>query len=186
MLAAVALSNDLRRAADVAVRYADEGEELSGIIPAEPAPGVRLYVCAFSLDDERTWLVLDDGGRPVASRSLVRDAVTISALCELAEEAAAGGDLDELSSQLVALRLTEAPAGIEEAEEAVRALQRTIGDGSHVATPGRLDELGQASRRLELALGTGASPFAEAMKAAMASVEALGADVERNYKIGLV
>lgn len=181
----MALTDELRRAAEAAIRYADEGEELTGIIPAEPAAGVRLYLCAFAVEDERSWLVLDADGRPVESRSLVRETVSIAALCELAEETAGGGDLDELSSQLVALRVTEAPLGIEEAEEAVRALQGTIGGGVRVATPSRLDALGQATRRLELALGEGASPFAEAMKAAMASVEALAGDVERNYKLVL-
>jgi hypothetical protein len=181
----VALTDDLRRAAEAAVRYAVEGEDLTGIIPAEPASGVRLYLCAFAVEGERSWLVLDGGGQPVEDRSLVRDTVSIAALCELAEETAGGGDLDDLSSQLVALRLTEAPVGIEEAEEAVRALQDAIGAGVQVATPSRLDELGQATRRLELALGEGASPFGEAMKAAMGSVEALTGDVERNYKLVL-
>ncbi len=181
----MALTDDLRRAAEAAVRYAEEGEELAGIIPAEPAAGVRLYLCAFAVEGERSWLVLDGDGRPVEDRSVVRETVSIAALCELAEETAGGGDLDELSSQLVALRLTEAPVGIEEAEEAVRALQAAIGAGLQVATPRRLDELGQATRRLELALGEGASPFAEAMKAAMTSVEALIGDVERNYKLAL-
>jgi hypothetical protein len=185
MLGRVALTDNLRRAADAAVRYADEGEELTGIIPAEPATGTRLYLCAFAVEDERSWLVLDGDGMPVETRSLVRETVSIAALCELAEETAGGGDLDELSSQLVALRLTEAPVGIEEAEEAVRALQGAIGGGAQVATPRRLDELGQATRRLERALGEGGSPFGEAMKAAMASVEALTGDVERNYKLAL-
>jgi len=179
----VALTDDLRRVADAAVRYAEAGEDLSGIIAAEPAEGVRVYLCAYTLDGARSWLAVDDEGRPVESRSLVRDTVSIAALCELAEETAGGGDLDELAAQLVSLRITEAPVGIEEAEEAVRSLQRTIGGEPQVATPRRLDELGQATRRLEQALADEpASPFAEAMKAAMASIEALTAEVERNYK----
>jgi hypothetical protein len=179
----VALTDDLRRTAEAAVRFADTGEELTGIVPAEPAAGLRVYLCAYSLDARRHWLVLDDDGRPVESRALVRDAVSIAALCELAEETAGGGQLDDLAAQLVSLRITEAPVGIEEAQEAVRALERTIGSGPHVATPHRLDEVGRATRRLEHALGEdGGSPFAEAMKAAITSVEAMTADVERNYK----
>jgi hypothetical protein len=118
----------------------------------------------------------------VKSRELVRDAVSVAALCELAEETAAGGDLDELAAQLVALRLTDAPAGIEEAQEAVRALQQVVGSPPNVATPERLDRIGEATRRLELAIGDGPSPFAEAMKVAMTTLEALTAEVERNYK----
>lgn len=69
--------------------YAADGEDLVGIVPAEPANGLRLYVCAYGKDDEATWLVLDATGVPVEERALVRDAVSIAALCEVAEEAAA-------------------------------------------------------------------------------------------------
>ena len=72
----------------MAVTYGAEGEELAGIIPAEPGSGVRVYVCAYRDGDETSWLVLDSDGRPVDDRSLVRDAVSIAALQELAEEAA--------------------------------------------------------------------------------------------------
>ena len=82
------LDGDLRRAAEAAVPYATEGEELVGIVPAEPASGVRLYVCAYGGRQESTWLVLDATGVPVEERALVRDAVSIAALCEVAEEAA--------------------------------------------------------------------------------------------------
>ena len=82
------LENDLRRIADSAVVYAADGEEVVGIVPAEPASGLRLYVCAYGHEDESTWLVLDATGVPVEERALVRDAVSIAALCEVAEEAA--------------------------------------------------------------------------------------------------
>ena len=67
--------------------YAADGEDLVGIVPAEPANGLRLYVCAYGKKDEATWLVLDATGVPVEERALVRDAVSIAALCEVAEEA---------------------------------------------------------------------------------------------------
>jgi hypothetical protein len=178
----VPLTEELDRIAEVAARLAGSDEELAGILPAEPHAGTRVYLCAFSRQGERSWLALDEGGNPVESKALVRDTVSIAALCELAEETAGGGDLDELGSQLVALRLTESPPGIEEAEEAVRQLQRTIGSPPRVASPARLDEVGLATRRLEEALGEGGSPFAEAMKAAMPSVEELAAEVEAGYK----
>jgi hypothetical protein len=84
----VGLDDDLRRTAEAAVVYAADGEELVGIVPAEPASGLRLYVCAFGREDEAKWLVLDATGVPVEERALVRDAVSIAALCEVAEEAA--------------------------------------------------------------------------------------------------
>jgi hypothetical protein len=113
--------------------------------------------------------------------------VSIVALCELAEEAAGGGDLDELRSQLAALRLTESPPGIEEADEAALELQRVLGAPPTLATPARLDEIGAATRRLEVALGgeMQGSPFAAAMKSSGQVVEALFGDVERSYRIAL-
>lgn len=158
------------------------------VLPAEPHTGERIYVCAFEEGDgARTWLALDGAGEPVAELRRVRDAVSIVALCELAEENAAGGDLDELRSQLAALRVTENPAGIEEAEDAVLALQRVLGAPPTLATPARLDEIGAATRTLEVALGGVAqgSPFAAAMKSAGEVVDALVADVTGSYRIPL-
>ena len=84
----MALEQDLRRIAERAAVYAEEGEEIAGIVPTEPASGFRLYVCAYGGDDATSWLVLDATGVPVSDRELVRDAVSIAALCEVAEEAA--------------------------------------------------------------------------------------------------
>ena len=82
------LEQDLRRIAERAAVYAEEGEDVAGIVPAEPASGFRLYVCAYGSENATGWLVLDATGVPVADRELVRDAVSIAALCEVAEEAA--------------------------------------------------------------------------------------------------
>jgi hypothetical protein len=183
----VLIRDNLERIAEVAASFAASGEELVGVVPAEPAAGERAYLCAFRRQDgELTWLVLADSGEPVTGRALVRDAVSIVAMCELAEEHAGGGELDELHSRLVALRFTENPPGVEEAEEAVLALQRAIGGQPRLATPSHLDGVGAATRRLEQALGESArSPFTEAMKRAGAAVQALTADVEANYKTDL-
>jgi hypothetical protein len=108
--------------------------------------------------------------------------VSIAALCELAEESAGGGDIGELRARLVELRLTENPEGIEDAEVAAAALQETIAAGSRVASAVYLDSIGTASRRLEAALGSDRSPFAEAMKAGVGAAEELATEVERGYK----
>jgi hypothetical protein len=158
------------------------------VLAAEPRPGERIYLCAFEEGDTgRTWLAFDACGDQVADRRLLRDAVSIVALCELAEETAAGGDLDDLRARLAALRVTERPPGIEEAEEAALELQRALGAPPTVATPVRLDEIGAATRRLELALGSAVhgSPFADAMKSAGAVVDALYADIAGAYRIPL-
>ena len=82
------LEKDLRRIAEAAARQAADGEDVAGIVPAEPAGGLRLYVCAYGSEDATSWLVLDATGVPVSDRALIRDAVSIAALCELAEDAA--------------------------------------------------------------------------------------------------
>lgn len=179
---------ELERIAAAAAPYAPAGHGVTAVLAAEPAAGDRCYLCAFEAADERrAWLVLDDAGRPVADRRRVRDAVAVAALCEIAGEAAAGGDLDELLAQLVALRLTEAPEGIDEAEGAVRALQQALGAPPQLATPARLDEIGLATRRLEQALDPAASsPFTATMRSAQGAVDDLLAEVEAAYLADLV
>jgi hypothetical protein len=182
----VALQEDLERVAQAAAPFADDGEELAGILAAESPAGGRVYLCAFRNGGEVSWLALDEAGKPVTARERLREAATLVALAEIAEESAGGGELDELRSKLVALRLTENPPGIDEAEEAVLQLQQTLGGAPRLATPQYLDDVGGATKRLEEALGgPGSSPFAEAMKASAGAVQAFSADVEANYKAQL-
>ena len=96
---------------------------------------------------------LDADGEPVGERQRVRDAVSIIALCELAEETRQAA-ISTSSVQLAALRVTENPPGIEEAEEASLELQHVLGAPPMLATPARLDEIGGATRTLEVALGS--------------------------------
>jgi hypothetical protein len=184
MLARVGLKSDLERIVAPAASFAEEQETLVGVVPAEPASGVRLYLCAYQWPSgETSWLVIDGEGKPVVDRSLVRDAASIAALCEVAEEAAGGGDLEDLRVRLAELRATESPEGIDEAEEAIEGLQAVLGSAPVLATPQRLDAIGVATRRLETALGDGAdSPFARMMRDASESVQAFTADVEAAYK----
>ena len=186
MLPAMSLNDDLERVARLADLHADTGEQVTGVLASEPRAGVRVYVCAFERDDGgRAWLALDDDGEAVQDRGVVRDAVSIAAMCETAVEVAAGGNLEELRSTLLTLRLSENPPGIEEAEEAALALERTLGVPPRLASPAYLDEVGGMTRRLEHALGEdGVSPFAEAMKAAMGAIESLVGEVDANYKRG--
>jgi hypothetical protein len=178
----VALSDDLERAATAALGFADEGEEVEAVLAAEPSPGRRYYLCAFRAPAERRWLVIDADGRPVTSRAVVREAASIAGLAEVAADSAGGGDLEALRQDLVALRLTENPPGIDEAEDAALALERTVGSPPRLATPAYLDNVGAATRRLELALGEGESPFGKTMAAAVAAVDSLTDQVEAGYK----
>jgi hypothetical protein len=182
----VALRDDLERVARAAAALAEPGDVLTGVVAAEPAPGERMYLCAYARGEERSWLVLDEAGEPVTDKARIRRTASIIGLSELAEESAGGGELDELRDRLVTLRLTESPPGIEEAEAAALELERTIGVPPRVAEPAYLDRVGAATRRLEQALGdSAASPFAEAMKQGMASVEELERDVVANYRLPL-
>jgi hypothetical protein len=178
----VEIDADLERIAAAAAGLAGPGEELAAVIPTEPEPGARIYLCAYS-GHGRTWAALGGGGTLLADRALVRAAVSIAGLCELAEESAGGGKLDELRRQLVTLRETEHPEGIEEAEAAVLALEAAIAPAPRLASPAYLDAVGAAARRLELALGESVtSPFAEAMKQGATVVAELELEVEAGYK----
>ena len=180
------LPDDLDRIAAAAGARTDEGEELAGVVATEPVGGARYYLCAFAAGDGRAWLVVDDEGEPVLRRETVRDAASIAAVCELAEETAGGGRLEELREQLVRLRLTESPEGIEEAEAAALGLERTIGSPPRVASPAYLDAVGAATCELERALGqTGGSAFAAAMRASVATVDAFTSEVLDRYKLPL-
>ncbi len=181
----MAVADDVARIAAAAAAFAADGEELAGVLVAETL-GRRVYLCAFASADGHSWLGLDGDAQPINDVRLVREAVSLTALCEVAEESAGGGDLAELRARLAKLRETEAPEGIEEAETAAAALAETLQPVPCVASGAYLDAIGSASRRLEGALGASVgSPFAAAMQSAIGAVEELTADVERSYKLPL-
>jgi hypothetical protein len=84
----MALADDLRRAAEVAAAFAAPDERVAGVLAAEPSDGSRVYICSYESEGELTWLALDGRYEPLTSRSLVREAVSLVALCEIAEETA--------------------------------------------------------------------------------------------------
>ena len=84
----MSLEDDLGSAAEAAAAFAGQNERMEAILAAEPGVGRRLYLCAYSGGAGRTWLVLDDAGHAVTDRALVREAVSLAALCEIAGEAA--------------------------------------------------------------------------------------------------
>ena len=179
----MALSEELERIAQLARALAAPGETLAGILPTEPLSAGRVYLCAYETPEGHAWLALDAAGAQLSDRHAVREAAQIAGLCEIAEESAGGGDVAELVARLAELRETEAPDGIEEAEEAAKRLLATIAPEPRLATTAYLDRLGAASRRLEAALGEdGPSPFAAAMQQGVAAVDELAAGIERGYK----
>jgi len=186
----VSLADELERISGLAIEQAAPGDAVAAVIPAEPVPGERVYLCAFDdADRHRSWLALDAEGRPVTSRKELREAVSIAALCEVAVDAAGGGDLGELIARLEELRERESPPGIEAAEEAAHALRAVIAAPPQLATPARLDEIGAATRRLERELDpnpAAASPFTAAMGSSQAAVAELQREIEAGYRLPLI
>ena len=178
-------SDDLEQIAAAAAGFAAPGEELAGVLAVETL-GRRVYLCAFASAERTAWLALDDEAQPIGDVRLVREAASIAALCEVAEESAGGGDLPELRARLAEIREADHPQGIEEAEAAAAALADVIQPEPRLASGAYLDAIGAAARRLEAALGdSGGSPFAATMQSAVGAVEELTADIERNYKLPL-
>jgi len=183
----VSLSEDLARAARLAIEHAEEGDAVSAVIATEPRAGVRVYLCALDAHDGyRSWIAVREDGSALTDRRELREAVSIAALCEVAGDAAGGGDVEALLASLVALREAEAPAGIEDAEEAARALRVVLADPPRVASAARLDEIGAAARRLERELDPlASSPFSVAMQSAQGAVAELQREIEAGYRLPL-
>ena len=128
------IDRDLRRIAEAAGSFAAPGEEVTGIVPTEPRSGIRLYVCAYGNEEATTWLVLDATGVAVEDRSLVHEAVSIAALCEIAEDAAGVEPLgprvatpallDELGTSVGAELASAIDAATGTIEELVRDVER--------------------------------------------------------------
>jgi hypothetical protein len=181
------LVEDLERAAEHAGAHAN-GARVSAVLATEPEAGRRVYLVALDDPDRyRSWLALREDGTAVVSRTELRQAVSIAALCELAADSAGGGDLGALSARLAEIGAEEdPPAGIEEAEDAARALVAVVGEPPQLASPARLDAIGQATRRLEQELDPLApSPFATAMRSAEAAVGELQREIEAGYRLPL-
>jgi hypothetical protein len=121
----------------------------------------------------------------VTQRDEVRDTASIIAMCELAEDLAGGGDLEQLRAELARVRIVEQPSGIEEAEEAALALERALGAPPRLHTPAFLDDVGAATVALERALGEVSSPFSAAIRGATGAVDEFVREVERDYGASL-
>jgi hypothetical protein len=134
-LVAMALDRDLRRIAEAAGSFADPGEDVTGIVPTEPANGLRLYVCAYGNEEATGWLVLDATGVVVQDRALVHEAVSIAALCEVAEDAAGVEPIaprvatPALLDELGAGGGSELAAAVKGATETVEELVRNVERG---------------------------------------------------------
>ena len=85
----MALSEDVSRIAAAAATHRAPGQRVVAVLAVETAAGERVYLSAFADGDgQQEWLALDHDGAPVTDRALVREAASIAALVEVAEESA--------------------------------------------------------------------------------------------------
>ena len=85
----MSLSEDVSRIAGVAAQHRAPGQQVVAVIAVESAAGARVYLAAFGDDGgEQEWLAFDADGTPIQDRARVREAASIAALVEVAEEAA--------------------------------------------------------------------------------------------------
>jgi hypothetical protein len=118
MLTLMSLSDDVVRIGTAAEAYAAPGESVTAVLAVE-AGGERLYLCAFTgAHGAQTWLVLDAAGSPVTSRDRVRDAASIAALVEVAEE---GAEMDGVEPRVASLDRLDAMGA-----SAVSAIQTAL------------------------------------------------------------
>jgi hypothetical protein len=156
----VTLVDRLEEAHAVAAVHAAPGEEVVGVLPAEPGTGERVYVLAFSSQDETlSYLAIDSRHEPIRDRQLVRDAATILALSERAEEASgammSGELIERFASTAQQLRELGEEAGAAACRVALEALREleTAAAGPRVASPVFLDSVAYAAADVGAALG---------------------------------
>lgn len=79
----------MSRIAGIAAQHRAPGQQVAAVLAVDSAAGERVYLCAYA-DGEggREWLALDPSGTPLTDRARVREAASIAALVEVAEEAA--------------------------------------------------------------------------------------------------
>jgi hypothetical protein len=123
----VALSEDVSRIAGAAAQHRAPGQQVVAVLAVETADGERIYLAAFADGDgQQQWLALDHDGVPVTTRERVREAASIAALVEVAEDAASHVPEGPRVASLPYLDSLGGDAGIAGALPAVEELTRDI------------------------------------------------------------
>ncbi len=169
------LERELETTLAAAGGHARDGERAVAVMAAEPQSGTRVYVVAFAAGDELAYIVLDTDGAPVADRRLVKDAVSLAALAERAEEVSGATAADELVERFgeaaaVLRRVGDKDAAA--AADAVIAAARRLGEGAsgpRAATPMFLDRMASLAGELAAALDA-FFPLAERLPDASVSI----------------
>jgi hypothetical protein len=151
------LEEELETAVAAAGRHARPGEEPVAVMAAESA-GARLFVVALAAGDELGYVAVDVAGSPVADRRLVKDAVSLAALAERAEEVSGATAADELVVRFREASGTLRGAGEGEAADAAEAVAvagerlGAAAAGPRAATPVYLDRLAALAGELAAAI----------------------------------
>jgi hypothetical protein len=151
---------DLEAAAAHAGEFARGQEAVVAVMPADPFGRGLVYLCALAPpghEEAAAWVAVDGSGHAVADERLVREAATLTALCETGEEAAAALGADAVAE---AARRALALAGDEDEalRHALAALERAatqLADtvaGVRVAEAGYLDALAACAGALAAAV----------------------------------
>jgi hypothetical protein len=167
------LEEELETAVAAAGRHARPGEQPVAVMAAEPA-GARVFVVALAAGEELGYVAVDGAGAAVADRRLVKDAVSLAALAERAEEVSGATVADELVAQFRESSGALRGAGEKEAADAAEAVAvagerlGAAAAGPRAATPVYLDRIAALADEL-----------ATAIEAFIAHAERLGQAAER-------
>jgi hypothetical protein len=160
----MASEDQLLAAAAAAKPFAAAGEEVVGVLVADPFEHGLVFLCALGppAEDEHDdadevpelgWIAVDPAGLAIADSRRVQEAAMLAALCETAEEAALVPEAAEIAAaadRALALSGAERPdlrAALDATREA--ALSAAVyDDGLRVARTGYVDQLGDAARAL--------------------------------------
>jgi hypothetical protein len=154
----VTLLAQLEAARDAASELAGEGEEVVAVLAAEPGSDALVFVCAYEGGGELSYLGLDPTHRPVTDLRLVREAVTVVALAERAEEVSTATVGDELRAGFARAAQALRASGREPeaaAADAVIARLDALADvvaGPRIASPGYLDRVAASAGDLGAAV----------------------------------
>jgi hypothetical protein len=183
------LEEELETAVAAAGRHARPGEQPVAVMAAEPA-GTRVFVVALAAGEDLGFVAVDRAGTAVADRRLVKDAVSLAALAERAEEVSGATAADDLVEQFRGTAESLRAAGEGEAAAAAKAVADAgarlgaAAAGPRAATPVYLDRLAALAGELAAAidafvaqaerLGQGAEQAAPAAQAAWTALAVAG------------
>jgi hypothetical protein len=158
----MSLEQELEATIAAAGRHALGDEQPVAVIATEPGAGTRVYVVAFAAGGDLAYIALDEAGAPVSDRRLVRDAVSLAALAERAEEVSGATAADELmarftdaAERLRRFRSEETAVAAAAAADAVVAAAGRLADaatGPRPATAQYLDRMAALAAELAAAL----------------------------------